>query len=567
MKNLKTKNTWIVLLLAFVALNFLGAQFHSRADLTQEKRYSLSRGTRDVLRSLDDELLIRVFLKGDFPAGFRRLSNTTQEFVSLLKETNRSRIRYQFINPEEEAGNGITWADSLTHAGISPINLTVQVKSGQENKLVFPVALLTYKGQTEVVDLYPSSKRMVSAEDLANAEAGMEYGFLKNIDRLLHPERPSVAYAIGNGEPTDVSTYDLQQTVRGNYGLGLFNLKTQPEIPKAINVLLIVKPTEAFTTEEKLKIDQYVMRGGKVVWFLDALHAEQDSLRYKPTLIAYDRALNLDDLLFRYGVRVNPDLLMDLQCDFLPFAVGGSADNPQFEFLHWNYYPLFESHGNHLINKNLGLVSGRFVNSLDTVAAMGIRKTFLLQSSNNARTISTPALISLNENRNAPEDAQFKQHDVPSAVLLEGKFTSLFKGRITAAQRDSLATQGGFKESSDSTGKMVVVGDGDMVLNGLSFKKNEPLPMGKNPYTEDTQYEYQFANREFLINILEYLTSNAGIIESRNKDVVLRLLDPKKTEAERTKWQLLNIALPIVLVVLAGAVYQQVRRRQYARKG
>jgi ABC-2 type transport system permease protein len=564
MKNIKTKNFWAVALLFLIALNFLAAWFHGRVDLTEEKRYSLSAGTKQVLHNLDDDLLIRVFLKGEFPAGFRKLSNTTQEFVSLLKETNSRRIRYQFIAPEEDAGYEKSWADSLVSAGISPINLTVQVKSGQEARLVFPVALLTYKGATTVVDIYPSSKSVVSAEDLANAEAGLEYGFLKNISRLINPERPAVAYATGNGQPTDASAYDLQQTVQSNYNFGLFNLKTQNEIPAQINVLLVVKPAEAFSTEEKLKLDQYVMRGGKIVWFLDNLHAEQDSLRYKPTLVAYDRGLNLDDLLFRYGVRINPDLLLDLQCDFLPFAVGGSRDNPQFEFLHWNYYPLFESRGNHLINKNLGLVAGRFVNSLDTVEAMGIGKTFLLQSSPNARTISTPALISLNENRNAPEDALFKQQAVPAAVLLEGRFTSLFKGRITAAQRDSLATQGGFKESSDSMGKMVVVGDGDMVLNDFSTKENAPLPMGMNLFTAGTQYEYQFANRDFLINILEYLTSNPGILEARNKDVVLRLLDPKKTEAEQTKWQLLNIALPILVVVLAGIVYQQVRRRQYA---
>lgn len=562
---MKRKNQWLFFLIAFIALNVLAARFHSRFDLTQEKRFSLSNSTKTIVHSLDDELLIRVFLKGDFPAGFRKLSNTTQEFVSLLKETNSARIRYQFIAPEEDAGNGKTWADSLTSAGVSPINLTVQVKSGQENKLVFPVALLTYKGNTAVTDLYPSSKRVISPEDLATAEAGMEYGFLKNIDRLLHPEQPSVAYAVGNGEPQDASVYDLRQIVSANYRFGLYDIKAQPVIPSAINVLLIVKPDTAFTPDEKLKIDQYVMHGGKVVWFLDNLHAEQDSLQYKPNLIAYDRALNLDDLLFRYGVRINPDLLMDLQCDFLPFAVGGSAQAPQFEFLHWNYYPLFEPRGNHLINKNLGLVAGRFVNSLDTVEAMGIRKTFLLQSSANARTISTPALISLNENRNVAEDALFKQRNVPAAVLLEGRFTSLFKARISAAQRDSLASYGGFKEAGDSTGKMVVVSDGDMVLNDFSTKENQPLPMGMNLFTAGSQYEYQFANRAFVTNVIEYLTSNTGIIESRNKDVILRLLDPKKTETEKTKWQLLNIALPILFVILAGIIYQQVRRRRYTQ--
>lgn len=560
---MKTKNRWIVLLIAFVALNFLAARFHARFDLTQEKRFSLSNATRNVVRSLDDDLLIRVFLKGDFPAGFRKLGNTTQEFVGLLKETAPARVRYQFINPDDEVVSGTTWADSLKHAGIPPINLTAQVKSGQETKLAFPVALLTYKGVTSAVDLYPSSKSVASPEDLANAEAGMEYGFAKGITQLQNPQRASVAYAVGNGEPMDYSVYDLRQIISANHNFGIFNIKTQPQILPGINVLLIVKPTEPFTTEEKLKIDQYVMRGGKVVWALDALHAEQDSLQYKPTLIAYDRALNLDDLLFRYGVRINPDLLMDLQCDFLPFAVGGSAQAPQFEFLHWNYYPLFESRGNHPINKNLGLVAGRFVNSLDTVEAMGIRKTLLLQSSANARTIRTPALISLNENRNAPEDALFKQKNIPAAVLLEGRFTSLFKARISAAQRDSLAPYGGFKEAGDSTGKMVVVSDGDVVLNDFSTKENRPLPMGMNLFTAGSQYEYQFANREFLTNVLEYLTSNAGIIESRNKQVVLRLLDPKKTEQEKTEWQLLNIALPIILIILAGIGYQQLRRRRY----
>jgi gliding-associated putative ABC transporter substrate-binding component GldG len=564
MKNLHKQNGWIIALIVLIAVNFIAAQVHPRVDLTEEKRYSLSNGTKELLRSLDDELVIRVFLKGDFPAGFRKLSNTTQEFVALLKETNRTRIRYYFTAPDEEAGNGKTWADSLAAAGIAPINLTVQVKTGQENKLVFPVALIMYKGRTEVVDLYPGSKRVVSAEDLANAEAGMEYGFLKNIAKLVNPERPSVAYAVGHGQPTDVNTYDLQQIIGGNYRFGTFDLKMQSVIPQAINALLIVKPTEAFSSDEKLKIDQYIMRGGKVVWFLDNLHAEQDSLRYKPTLIAYDRGLNLDDLLFRYGVRINPDLLMDLQCDYLPFAVGGSASNPQFEFLQWNYYPLFEPRGNHLINKNLGLVAGRFVNSIDTIATPGIKKTFLLQSSANARTISTPALISLNENRNAPQDAQFKQRDVPTAVLLEGTFTSLFKARISRAQADSLAAQGGFKESSDSTGKMVVVADGDMVLNDFSTKENQPLPMGMNLFTAGSQYEYRFANRDFLINILEYLTSDAGLIESRNKEVILRLLDPKKTESQKTQWQLINIALPVFLVVLAGVVYQQLRRRRFA---
>jgi gliding-associated putative ABC transporter substrate-binding component GldG len=255
---------------------------------------------------------------------------------------------------------------------------------------------------------------------------------------------------------------------------------------------------------------------------------------------------------------------MDLQCDFLPFAVGGSASNPQYEFLHWNYYPLFESKNNHDINKNLGLVAGRFVNSIDTIEVPGVKKTFLLQSSANSRTISTPALISPNENRNAPQDIAFNQHDIPAAVLLEGQFTSFYKGRISKAQRDSLQPIGGFKQESEGESKLIVVADGDIVLNDVT--SNGPIPMGMNLYTLGTQYEYQFANRDFLLNCLEYLTSKSSIIQTRNKEIVLRLLDMQKVDAEKTKWQLINIALPTLLIIIFGVIYQQFRRYRFAGK-
>jgi gliding-associated putative ABC transporter substrate-binding component GldG len=342
----------------------------------------------------------------------------------------------------------------------------------------------------------------------------------------------------------------------------LFNLQTQKSIPDTFKVLLIVKPDSTFSDAEKLKIDQYVMRGGSVLWFIDNLHAEPDSLSMKSQLIAYERNLNIQDLLFTYGVRINPDLIMDLQCDFLPFVVGGSASNPQYEFLHWNYYPLFESRNNHPINQNLGLIAGRFVNSIDTVEADDVKKTFLLQSSANARSLSTPASINPNENRNTPTDELFRQHDIPAAVLLEGRFTSLFRGRIGAAQKDSLAVSGGYRDRSVDA-RMIVVADGDIVLNDVTSKG--PLPMGMNSFTVGSQYEYQFANRDFLLNCLEYLTSKSSVIQTRNKEIVLRLLDPQKTAAEKTRWQVINIVLPVILIIVFGLIYQQVRRYRFAR--
>jgi ABC-2 type transport system permease protein len=578
----KRKNAiwWIALLLGLIAVNYIASLFHKRFDLTEEKRYSLTGTTRQLLHGLERELTVDVFMKGELPSEFRKLENAAQEFTGILKESNPSKVRYRLIDPQDEAGSGKSWGDSLQALGAAPVNLSVQVKAGEENKIVFPYALLRYGDQQALVNLFQSSKRNISVAELNNAEAMMEYQFAKAIDRMLDPGKPLVAYAIGNKEPLGSETYSLEQTIdpenappfaseyfhpgeKSNYRLGLYNLQTQKAIPDTFKVLIVAKPDSAFTEAEKLKIDQYVMRGGKVLWFLDNLHAEQDSLSLKSQLIAYDRNLNIQDLLFHYGVRINPDLIMDLQCDFLPFAVGGSASNPQYEFLHWNYYPLFEPRGNHIITKNLGLVAGRFVNSIDTVEAEGIDKTFLLQSSSNSRTISTPALISPNENRNVAQDALFRQHDIPAAVLLEGKFSSFYKGRIGRAQTDSLANFGGFRDATAENNKMIVVADGDIVLNEVTSKG--PLPMGMNLFTVGSQYEYQFANRDFLLNCLEYLTSKTSIIQTRNKEIVLRLLDNKKVETEKTIWQLVNIALPIILVILFGLVYQQSRRYRFMK--
>ena len=301
------------------------------------------------------------------------------------------------------------------------------------------------------------------------------------------------------------------------------------------------------------------MRGGKVIWCIDRLEAEMDSLRLKNEVIAYDRNLNLEDLLFKYGVRINPDLLMDLQCDFLPFDVNGSG---QFEFLHWNYFPLFQSKSNHPINKHIGLVAGKFVNTIDTVKAGNIMKTILLSSSPNSKVISAPALISGEENRNAPEDRQFKRTDIPAAVLLEGRFNSLYANRVSTAVMDSMEKYGApFQTSCIYPNKMIVISDGDVVLNGVS--QNNPLPMGVNPFTVGSQYQYQFANKDFIQNCLSYLINNSGLSEAKSKDYTLRLLDTKKINEQRVTWQIINIVLPVLLVLLFGGAYQFWRKRKY----
>ncbi|HJY22244.1 MAG TPA: Gldg family protein, partial [Hanamia sp.] len=338
------------------------------------------------------------------------------------------------------------------------------------------------------------------------------------------------------------------------------DLTKEPVIPDTFKLLMIVKPTLGFTDAEKLKIDQYIMHGGKILCFIDRLEAEMDSLQIKNQVVAYERGLHLEDLFFKYGVRINPDLLMDLQCDFLPFSVNS---NNQFEFLKWNYFPLFESKQNHVINKNVGLVAGKFVNSMDTVSAPGIKKTILLSSSDNSRVIETPALISGDENRNAPVDAAYNKKEIAAGILLEGKFNSLFKNRTSQATMDSLEKYGTpFLTESPADNKMIIISDGDMVLNGTV--KGQPLPMGVNSYTVGSQYEYQFANKQFVENCIEYLINDAGLSEARSKDYTLRLLDPKKTDEQRTTWQIINLALPIILILLFGIFYQWWRKRKYA---
>lgn len=567
-----SKAWWFWLLLLLFIINYAASVFHARFDLTKEKRYTISKATKDLLKNLEDNVQIDVFLKGQFPAGFKKLANSTNEFLQLMKDRNGSKIHYRFISPQEEIADtpGKTYEDTLIGLGANAINLTVQVAEGQENKRVYPVALMRYKGKQALVNLYSGGKRMITPVEMNSAEALMEYQFAKALDGLITTEKPHVAYSIGNGEPVDANTYGIQDALKNDYQLGIFDLNKHSKISTDINdktridVFMIVKPTLQFTEEEKLKIDQYLMRGGKLLMFIDNLIAEQDSLSAVKETVAFDRNLNLTDQLFRYGVRINTDLVMDLQCDYMPFVVGGDMQNPQFEFLKWNYYPLFESKGNHTINKNIGLVSGRFVNSVDTIATPGVNKTVLLSSSADSRIISTPALISLNENKNVPKDIKFNKSDIPVAMLLEGKFTSLYRNRASRSQLDSLtATGSSFLAEGNGIGKVIVVADGDMVLNDVSPKEG-PLPMGINFYTVGSQFEYQFANREFLLNCLEYLVNKPGIIETRNKDIVLRLLDGQKVKEQKTTWQFINIALPVVLVILFGWLYQGLRKRKYA---
>ena len=559
--------TWLVIIIAILVLiNWLASIYHTRIDLTNEKRFTLSTPTKNILKKLDEKIQVDIFLKGEFPSSFKKLANSTGEILQEFKEIAGNKMQFNFISPDEEmAGSSITYGDSLSSMGLYPINLKLQLKAGEQQQLVYPFALLHYRDAVLPVNLYTGNKSLITPAELNNAEGLMEFKFANAVNKLMQLSKPMIAYSAGNGElgPNDIRTYDLfNNTLKKDYNVFTFNLNNQSAIPDTFKTLLIVKPTLAFSDEEKLKIDQFVMRGGKLLLFIDKLEAELDSLKSMSNeVVAYDRNLQLVDLLFRYGARINSDLVMDLQCDFLPFVTNGKD---QMDYLHWNYFPLFETKSNHVINKNLGLIAGQFVNSIDTVEAEGIQKTILLSSSPNSRTIATPALISGTENRNVPEDEKFKKANIPVAVLLEGKFRSLFDNRLSQAMRDSLAKYNiPFVGQSNREGKVIVVSDGDMVLNGIS--KGEPMPMGMNRYTAGTQYQYEFANRDFLQNCLDYLINPSGLTEAKGKSYSLRLLDKKKIEEQKNIWQMINIVVPILLVCFFAFGYQWWRKRKYTK--
>lgn len=559
---LKSRYWILAVILILVLINIAASKWHARVDLTNENRFTLSNSTKNILKNLKEPVEIEVFLKGNFPSGFKNLASSTNDILQEFREVAGAKLRYSFISPDEKvAGTDINYSDSLPSLGLIPINLTSQIKEGQQQQFVYPFALVHYKDDVIPVTLYKGKTPIISFSELSSSEAMLEYQFAEAIAKITSTEKSLIGFATGNGEPMGDKVYDLVENILlPNYNLATFNLQSHPFIPKEFKVFMIVKPSIPFSEMEKLKLDQYVMKGGKLLMLIDKLDAEMDSLQIKNEVIAYDRELNLEDLLFKYGVRINSDLVMDLQGDYLPFDVNG---NGQYELLPWNYFPVIESKSNHPINKNLGFVSARFVNSIDTVGSPEIKKTILLSSSANSRTIGTPALISGKENVMAPEDAKFNRSSIPMAVLLEGKFSSLFKNRLSSAMMDSLNSNGGtFIPQSIKENKIIIVSDGDIVLNDV-VKGNQPIPMGMNPYTFGSQREFPFANRDFVKNSLEYLIDMSNLSESKSKDYTVRLLDTKRVNNEEQKWQLINILIPALFVILFGLIFQAIRKKKF----
>ena len=553
---------------ALVAINFLAAQLHGRFDLTEEKRYSLSTPTKDLLRGLDSTVTIDVYLTGnDLPAVVRKFRNAVSDFLYEAKVYGKGNLQFNFINPyaTTDTAEVRRIEDSLgMYYGLTPmvINAPAEVGDKLEISKLIHGAVVRYGEQTIGVDLLKGAKSFgTEPEQLAalynNIEASVEYKFASAIQKATTKERPLVAYALGHGEAWGYNIDDAVRTLLSEYNFDTLNVKQVPYIPSEINALVVIKPTQPFSDAEKLKIDQYVMNGGKVFWMIDNMYAEFDSLYKSNGFIAFDRGLNLEDLLFTYGARINQNLLQDMQCDKLP-QVSGEGETQQQRLVDWPFFPILNG-TEHPITKNIDGVRTLFPTTIDTVSASGITKTFLLTSSNNARQLSAPAKIDFEFLQIAPDQQAFQQRNVPVAVLLEGPFRSLYTGRVPRAVADSLKAVNRPVKNISERNKMIIVADGDIATNQYS-QMSGPLPMGMNVFTR-----YTYANKDFFTNCIEYLVNPSDILQTRSKEYTLRLLDPKRVDTEKTKWQLINIALPIILVIAFGLLYQQLRKRRYTR--
>lgn len=563
---LHAKFGWAIVLLVLVGINMLFSLLHYRLDLTAEKRYTLSGPTKELLRKLDDKVDITVFLDGEMPAGFKKLAGSTEDMVAAFKGIAENNLSYRFSRPGEGLDDTarLVLYDSLRRMGINPTNVKAQAKEGEgmEERLVYPGAIVTYQDRALGVDFLQGQSSLDGINSLNNAEALLEYKLADAIRKITQDSVPLVGYLVGNGEPVDYSVYDLvENTLRPNYAFRILPIDSVAVIPTVFQALFIVKPVMRFNEQQKLKLDQYIMHGGKVIWMIDNLYASLDSLqRSEGQFIAFDLDLNIEDQLFKYGVRINKDLVQDLQSDRIPSVIGNMGNKPQIEVLPWPYFPLLRNTSNHPIAKNLDYVVAQFPHSLDTVKAPGIKKTFLLSTSPEARSLQTPARVEWASIRTEEDLKSFNKSNIPVAVLLEGKFQSLYANRISTSSADTLALIGQpFKAVNDQENKMVVIADGDIALNALTQQEG-PLPLGMNSYTKQ-----QYANREFLLNTLEFLVDNSGILETRGKDYTLRLLDNKKVEEDKTFWQLVNIAGPILLIIILIGVYQLYRKKKYSR--
>ena len=574
-KNLK-KNQLIsfgITLLVIVAVNIIASFVYTRFDLTSEKRYTLSDTSKEILKNLDDYVYFRVYLEGDFPAGFKKLRKETKEMLDEFRAYSKY-IDYEFINPSEsnDAAERNETYKLLYQSGLNPTEIAMQTKAGAQQLIIWPCTLISYQEKEKPLDLLDTHIGESSNQVLNNSAQNLEYKLISSIKELTQDKKPSVAFIEGHGELNEDEVYDITRTLQKKYNVQRVTLDEQITalnkrtvthdssivISSNYDAIVIAKPTKPFSEKDKFIIDQYVMHGGKVLWLVDPVFATMDSLQMSESTIGNALNVKLDDMFFKYGLRLNSNLLLDLNSAKIALRTGQMGGQAQIEYFNWYYFPLLNAASNNSIVKNINPVKADFISSIEPVMSdSDVQKIPLLKTSNYTNISNAPAYITLGMLRQKPDQRMFSQKSQNVAYLLKGEFESLYANRMTSGITESKEI--GFKASSEPT-SMIVVADGDIIRNQFHIPKGYPLPLGFDQYTQIT-----YGNKEFIENAISYLVDGEGLIEVRSRELKIRLLDMNKVNNDALLWQVVNVVLPSAVMVVFGFILAFIRKRKFAK--
>ena len=544
------------------AVTLLISVLNIRIDLTEDRRFTLAQPTRNILRGLEKDVHVSVYLDGEMPVGFKKLKRTAEQYLDEFRITSRHRVSYDFINPSgntDEASRD-QFHSGLINRGLVPVNVMgSDGEGGKTQKRIFPSLTVTC-GKTEIpVNFLQNNPTLPSEVNLLHSAEGLEYEIMQAIASATADTVYKIAFIEGHGELDEISVADITLELAKFFTIDRGTIGGRTGIIDDYAALVIAGPTGDYTERDKLIIDQYIMKGGRVLWLAEEVSVNADSLLYGGTMALY-RPLSFDDQLFRYGVRINPVLIQDTECLLIPLKITDSGGQPQYVPAPWIYYPLLKPSQNHPVTRNLNRVKAEFANYIDTVGRdPEVKKTVLLSTSGRTRKVTPPLLITLGETRNPPPEELFTAGELPVAVLLEGRFSSAFENRMTG---EISGVTGQKLVTTGEPSKMIVVADRDIIRNEVRWTGGvpEPLPLGLDRYTLQT-----FGNKDFIVNCLNYLVNDNGLIEIRSREIKPRLLDGAKISSHRTFWQLLNTLLPVVLIIASGFIFNRIRRGRYNR--
>ena len=548
----------LAVLTIVILVNFVGIFLFKRFDLTSEKRYTLSESSRNLLKKLDDVVYIKVYLQGDFNPNFTRLKNETKELLDEFRAYSNGNLEYELINPLDNPSKEETdkIEKQLYDKGIMPEQIVDRSSQKVSETFIWPGAIISYKGKESVWQIYKRQLGFEAEQSINNSIQEMEYGLTNAIRKTTLIRKPEVLFIEGHSELDTIRGADFMRSVAEYYNVSRVNINHKLYALKGADAIVIAQPDSMFDEKDKYIIDQFIMHGGKALWLIDPVYVNRDTLTTRGYSLGFTNDLNLDDILFKYGVRLNPVLVQDLQSAQVPVNVGFKMGQPDFKPFYWNYYPLLLPSSNHPIVKNLDLIRTEYIGTLDTVFSRDVTKTILLQTSRYTKTQPTPVRILAAQVKLKPNESQYNNSFQNVACLLEGQFESNYKNRITRRiLEDSIFD---FKSKSKPT-KMIIVADGDIAKNEYQRGTGMIFPVGYDMYTKQ-----QFANKTFLLNCMNYLLDDEGLLQLRSREVKLRLLDKKKTATQVTKWKLTNVGIPLILIICFGLIQYYIRKKKYS---